>query len=103
MPNSRMTDAERNQRMAILDAAAQRPGDEFNEEWEWLVDQLGLPEECFLAVRETIRQGRSRTAKNPRVYVKTVANREATKMELLSEQGDILEGPGHEKTILYGR
>lgn len=86
-----MTDAERSQWMAILDAAAQRPGDEINEEWEWLVEQLGLPEDYFLAVAEAIRQGRWRNAKNPRTYVKTVAKREAVKMGLLSEPADILE------------
>jgi hypothetical protein len=101
-----MTDAERNQWMTILDAAGQRPGDEISEEWEWLLDQLGLPEEYFLAVLETIRQGRWRTAKNPRAYVKTVAKREATKMGLLSEPTDILEilnGPAHgEKFSMEG-
>jgi hypothetical protein len=91
MPNSRMTDAERNQWMTILDAAFQRPGNEINEEWEWLLEQLGLPEDYFLAVAEAIRQGRWRMAKNPRTYVKTVAKREAVKMGLLSEPGDILE------------
>jgi hypothetical protein len=91
MPNSRMTDAERNQWMTILDAAFQRPGNEINEEWEWLLEQLGLPEDYFLAVAEAIRQGRWRNAKNPRTYVKTVAKREAVKMGLLSEPGDILE------------
>jgi hypothetical protein len=90
MPNSRMTDAERDQWMTILDAAGQRLGDEINEEWESLLEQLGLPEDYFLAVAEAIRQGRWRNAKNPRTYVKTVAKHEAV-MGLLSEPGDILE------------
>lgn len=55
MPNSRMTGTERDQWMTILDAAAQRPGDEINEEWEWLLDQLGLQSGFFLAVAEAIR------------------------------------------------
>jgi hypothetical protein len=29
-----------------------------NKEWEWLLEQLGLPEDYFLAVAEAIRQGR---------------------------------------------
>jgi hypothetical protein len=91
MPNSRMTDTERDQWMTILDAAAQRPGDEINEEWDWLLERLGLPEDYFLAVAEAIRQGRWRNAKNPRAYVKTVAKREAVKMGLLPEPADILE------------
>jgi hypothetical protein len=86
--------------MAILDAAAQRPGDEINEEWEWLLDQLDLPEEYFLGVLEAVQQGRWRTAKNPWAYVKTVAKREAAKMGLLSEPADILklvDGPADGK------
>ena len=86
-----MTETARSQWMAILDAAAQRPGDEINEEWEWLLDQLGLSEEYFPAVLETIHQGRWRTAGNPRAYVKTVARREAGKMGLLAEPTNILK------------
>lgn len=91
MSNSQLTDVERSQWLAILDSASQRPGDEINAEWEWLLDQLGFPAEYFLAVLETIRQQRWRTAKNPRAYVKTVAKRIATKTGLLSESSDILK------------
>jgi hypothetical protein len=44
--------------------------------------ELGLPLHYFLALLEAIQQGRWRTAKNPRAYVKTVAKREAAKMGL---------------------
>ena len=80
VPKPQMTDVERGPWIVILEAASHRPGDEINDEWEWLLDQLDLSAECFLAVLETIRQGRWRTAKNPRAYVKTVAKREARKM-----------------------
>jgi hypothetical protein len=85
-----MTETERVQWITILDAAAQRPGNELNDEWEWLMDELGLPYEYFLAVREAIAQGRWREAKNPRAYVKTVAKREANKMCLLAEPANSL-------------
>jgi len=91
MPNTRMTDAERNQWMTILDAASRRPGDEINAEWEWLLERLGLPDDYFLAVAEAIRQDRWRNAKNPRTYVKTVAKREARKMGLDYEPDGVLE------------
>lgn len=86
-----MTTAERTQWMAILEAASQQPCDHVNEEWEWLLDQLGLPPSIFLAVLEAVQQGRWRTAKNPKAYIKTVARREAGKMGLLSEPPDVLE------------
>jgi hypothetical protein len=86
-----MSEAERSQWIAILDAAAMRPGDEMNNEWEWLLERLGLPEDYFLAVLEAIRQGRWRNAKNPRTYVKTVAKREARKMGLDYEPDGVLE------------
>jgi hypothetical protein len=61
-----------------------------NDEWVWLLDQLNLPSAYFLAVHEAVRQGRWRTAKNPRAYVKTVAKREAIRMRLLSDGADEL-------------
>jgi hypothetical protein len=90
MANSQ-ADAERSQWIVILEAASQQPPDEINQEWEWLLDQLGLAESYFLAVLEAIRQGRWRTAKKPKAYLKTVAKREAVKMGLLSDSPDILE------------
>lgn len=91
MRNARMTDAERAQWMMLLDAAGQRPGDEINEDWERLLEGLGLPLDYFLAVVEAIRQGRWRDAKNPRTYVKTVAKREALKMGLVYQPDPMLE------------
>jgi hypothetical protein len=76
-----MTETERVQWITILDAAARRPGDELNEEWEWLMDELGLPCEYYLSVIKAIAEDRWRKAKNPRAYVKTVAKREAKKRD----------------------
>src|SRR6478736_3059475 len=44
----------------------------------------------FFAIYEAIRQGRWRSAKNPKAYIKTVAKREALKMGLLAEHSDEL-------------
>jgi hypothetical protein len=78
----RIAGDDRAQWIAILEAVSQSPPDELNDEWDWLLDQLGLPAALYLAVLETIKQGRWRKARNPRAYVKTVAKREAIKMGL---------------------
>ncbi len=78
-----MGDANRAQWMTILEAASANPPDVMNAEWEWLMGELELPLDCWLAVRAAIQQGRWREAKNPRAYIKTVANREARKMRLM--------------------
>jgi hypothetical protein len=76
-------DIERAQWLTILEAASANPPNAMNAEWEWLIGELGLPLDYWLAVRAAIRQGRWREAKNPRAYIKTVANREARKMGLM--------------------
>ena len=76
----------RTQWIAILEAAAQNPPDEMNEEWTWLMGELGLPFDYYLAVCAAIQQGRWRRAKDPRAYVKTVAKREAVKLGLVSDE-----------------
>jgi hypothetical protein len=76
--------------LTALEVAAKHPADEINDEWEWLLNELGLPKDCFLAVLEAIRQGRWRAAKNPKAYIKTVAKREAAKMERQSGSLDVL-------------
>jgi hypothetical protein len=45
-----------------------------------LLRELGLPMDTFSAVLEAVQQGRWRTARNPKAYVKTVARREFKKM-----------------------
>lgn len=80
--------------IAILEAVAQRPPDEVNAEWEWLMEQLGLGAEYFLAIYEAVREGRWRGAKDPRAYLKTVAKRLAAEMELPSREDARLVFPG---------
>jgi hypothetical protein len=84
----RMPDGDRAEWIAILETASTQSPDEISAEWEWLMQELGLPPGHFLAVREAIQQGRWRNAKNPRSYVKTVAKREARKMGLISDDPD---------------
>jgi len=79
--------------LAVLEAAAQ-PGSRVSDgEWQWLMQQLDLGPEYFLAIREAVRQGRWRAAKNPKAYIKTVAKREATRMCLSPKSTDELVFP----------
>src|SRR5271165_7595918 len=82
-----MPDPHREHWMAILEAASLNLPSEMNEEWTWLMQELGLRPEYFLAVLEAIKQGRWRKAKIPKAYLKTVAKREAVKMGLASDEG----------------
>jgi hypothetical protein len=65
--------------MAVLETVSERQPDECNAEWEWLLQQLGLGPAYFPAIYETLREGRWRKAKDPRAYIKTVAQRIANK------------------------
>ena len=76
--------------ISLFDAALQRPGDQFNEEWLWLLDQIGMTADQYPAILEALRQGRWREAKNPRAYLKTVARREAFKEQLAAQEQDKL-------------
>jgi hypothetical protein len=87
MPRSSCTNAEW---LAVLEAASQLRPEQTNAEWEWLMQQLGLGPQYFLAVREAVHQGRWRNAKNPKAYIKTVAKREALKMGLLADRSEDL-------------
>ena len=76
--------------ISLFEAALQRPGTELNEEWAWLLDQLKMAPEDYPAILEALRQGRWRTARNPRTYLKTVARREAFKEQLAAQKRDTL-------------
>jgi hypothetical protein len=78
-----MTEAERTRYLAVFDQAAATPPEGHDSHWLWFIEKfLELPQ-CYLpAAQEALRQGRWRKAKNPKGYVKTVAQREAIKMGL---------------------
>lgn len=76
--------------ISLFDAALQRPGDQLNEEWVWLLDQLCMGPEDYPAILEALRQGRWRTARDPRKYLRTVARWEAFKDQLANERRDNL-------------
>ncbi len=69
----------------IFEKSVNTPFDNAHEaHWVWVTKEvLGLDVVRYLeAVHETIKQGRWRNADDPRSYVKTVAKREAKKMEI---------------------
>jgi hypothetical protein len=87
-----MLGANRDQWIAILEAAASSSPDEMDDQWEWLLDELGIRYDHFEALIETLRQGTWRDAKNPKAYVKTVTSREAIRLGLVEapRQEDVL-------------
>lgn len=76
--------------LGALETAAQLSVEQSSAVWVWLMQELRLGPQYFLAVREAVQQGRWRTAKNPKTYLKTVARREALKMGLIDERSDHL-------------
>jgi hypothetical protein len=71
--------------LGVLETAAKLGVEQSSAVWVWLMQELRLGPQYFLAVREAVQQGRWRTAKNPKAYIKTVARREALKMGLVRE------------------
>jgi len=82
MPRTSISKAEW---LGALETAAQLNVEQSSAVWVWLMQELRLGPQYFLAVREAVQQGRWRTAKNPKSYIKTVARREALKMGLVRE------------------
>jgi hypothetical protein len=77
--------------LGVLETAAKLGVEQSSAVWVWLMQELRLGPQYFLAVREAVQQGRWRTAKNPKTYLKTVAKREALKMGLVNESsGDLV-------------
>jgi hypothetical protein len=71
--------------LGALETAAKVGVEQSSAVWVWIMQELGLGPQYFLAIREAVQQGRWRTAKNPKTYIKTVAKREALKMGLVTK------------------
>ena len=80
--------------LGALETAGKLGVEESSAVWMWMMQELRLGPQYFLAVREAVQQGRWRTAKNPRTYIKTVAKREAVKMGLVNESSGNLVSVG---------
>jgi hypothetical protein len=71
--------------LGVLETAARLSVEQSSAVWVWIMQELRLGPQYFLAIREAVQQGRWRTAKSPKTYIKTVAKREARKMGLVTE------------------
>lgn len=71
--------------LGVLETASKVSVEQSSAIWVWIMQELRLGPQYFLAIREAVQQGRWRTAKNPKTYIKTVAKREAVKMGLVNE------------------
>ncbi|HEY2913107.1 MAG TPA: hypothetical protein VGK21_07090, partial [Candidatus Angelobacter sp.] len=80
--------------LGALETAAKLGVEQSSAIWMWMMQELRLGPQYFLAIREAVQQGRWRTAKNPKTYIKTVAKREAVKMGLVSESSSNLVSVG---------
>jgi hypothetical protein len=74
--------------LGALETAAKLGVEQSSAIWMWMMQDLGLGPQYFLAIRQAVLQGRWRTAKNPRTYIKTVARREAVKMGLHTRRSE---------------
>src|SRR5712675_1862291 len=71
--------------LGVLETAAKLSVEQSSAVWVWIMQELRLGPQYFLAIREVVQQGRWRTARNPKTYIKTIAKREARKMGLVKE------------------
>jgi hypothetical protein len=88
--------------LGVLETAARLSVEQSSAVWVWIMQELCLGPQYFLAIREAVQQGRWRTAKNPKTYIKTAAKREAVKMGLVKEDSVILFRPGRDETYRGG-
>jgi len=77
--------------LGVLETAAKLSVEQSSAVWVWIMQELRLGPQYFLAIRAAVQQGRWRTARNPKAYIKTIAKREARKMGLVNEdRGDLV-------------
>ncbi|MBZ5491167.1 MAG: hypothetical protein LAO76_09570 [Acidobacteriia bacterium] len=84
--------------LGALETAAKLGVEQSSAVWVWIMQELRLGPQYFLAIREAVLQGRWRTAKNPKTYIKTVAKREALKMGLVKEDSGNLVPVGSSRS-----
>lgn len=72
--------------IVLLETIAQKRPDQVEGEWAWVMEQLGLGPEYFLAIHEAVRRGGWREADNPAGYLRTVARREARRLGASGER-----------------
>jgi len=84
--------------LGVLETVAKMNAEQSSAVWMWMMQELRLGPQYFLAIREAVQQGRWRTAKNPKTYIKTVAKREALKMGLVKEDSGNLVPVGSSRS-----
>ena len=61
--------------LGVLESAAKDSVEQSSAVWVWIMEVLRLGPHYFLAIRDAVQQGRWRTAKNPKTYMKTYKDR----------------------------
>jgi hypothetical protein len=86
-----MNALDRDHWISLLDSAARENPDTISSEWSWILQQLKLPLEFFPYVLQAVQQGRWKTARNPKSYIRRVAWRESVKAERAYEDRNPLK------------
>jgi hypothetical protein len=84
--------------LGVLETAAKLSVEQSSAVWVWIMQELRLGPQHFLAIREVVQEGRWRTAKNPKAYIKTAAKRQALKMGLVKEDSGNLVPVGSSRS-----
>src|SRR3954447_13309121 len=71
--------------LGALETAAKVGVEHSSAVWVWIMQELRLGPQYFLAVREAVQQGRWQTAKSPKAYLKTAARRQALKSGMVND------------------
>jgi len=88
--------------LGVLEILAVRRPDQAEADWEWVMEQLGLGPQYFVAVYEAIKEGRWRTADDPAAYIKAVAKRQNTVERRQKQRMGLLADPGEQLVTVSG-
>src|SRR3954463_1347554 len=72
--------------LGALETAAKLSVEQSSAVWVWIMQELGLGSQYFLAVREAVQQGRWQTAKSPKAYLKPAAGRRALRPGMVNNK-----------------
>jgi AraC-like DNA-binding protein len=88
--------------LGILEILAIRRPDQAESDWKWVMEQLGLDPQYFVAVYEAIKEGRWRTAEDPGAYIKAAARRQNSVERRHKQRMGLLAEPREQLVSVQG-
>lgn len=88
--------------MGVLEILAIRRPDQAEAEWKWVMEQLGLGPQYFIALYDALKEGRWRTADDPGAYIKAVATRQASVERRHKQRMGLLADPREQLVPVEG-